>query len=205
MKYINTRFLNNTDKINFPLVGYYEIPQILPEEYEPIENWLDFNSAVSEKDRKDKGVHFFLDDYRFERVWHDLKRYAEMLTEYQAVTSPDFSLFTDYPLAVQLWNHYRKHYIGAYLQRCGIKVYPSICWSDSRSFDFCFDGEPIGGCIAISSVGTQMSKETKRNFLAGYEEMIKRLEPTTILFYGTVPKECDGNIVKINAFQEKWG
>ena len=27
--------------------------------------------------------------------------------------TPDFSLFTDYPVAVQLYNHWRKHLLGA--------------------------------------------------------------------------------------------
>lgn len=39
----------------------------------------------------------------------------------------------------------------------------------------------------------------------GYEEMIKRLEPETILFYGNVPESCSGNIVKIKSYiQERF-
>ena len=34
---------------------------------------------------------------------------------------------------------------------------PSISWSDEHSFDWCFDGDPVRGTVAVSSVGTQMN------------------------------------------------
>ena len=66
------------------------------------------------------------------------------------------------------------------------------------------DGEPEGGTVAVSSVGTQKNKKTKELFILGYKEMVRRLQPETIIFYGDVPEECTENIVKIKAFQEKF-
>lgn len=85
-----------------------------------------------------------------------------------------------------------------------IKVIPTISWSDKSSFEWCFDGEPIGGTVAVSSVGTQNNKTAKELFINGYNEMMKRLEPETVIFYGTIPQECYGNIVRVKAFQEKF-
>lgn len=118
--------------------------------------------------------------------------------------TPDFSMFTDWPVAVQLWNHYRKHFVGAYLQKLGVRVYSTICWSDESSYDWCFDGEPVGGCIAVSSMGTQKNKETRRLFQMGYDAMLERLHPETIIFYGRVPDACKGNIVSIKPFYDKF-
>lgn len=56
----------------------------------------------------------------------------------------------------------------------------------------------------MSSVGTQNNKTAKKLFLNGYNEMMKRLEPETVIFYGAIPKECYGNIVRVKAFQEKF-
>lgn len=86
----------------------------------------------------------------------------------------------------------------------GIEVVPTICWSGENSFEWCFDGEPIGGTVAVSSVGTQRSREAKAAFLHGYNEMMKRLNPSAVVFYGSVPNECEGNIIHIDAFQEKF-
>ena len=140
------------------------------------------------------GVHFFIDDYLFERVWKDPARYAQMLMDFRAVMTPDFSLFTDYPVAVQLYNHWRKHLLGAYWQRMGMTVIPSICWSDESSFDWCFDGEPAGGTVAVSSVGTQKNPNARRLFQLGYSEMLRRLKPEKILFFGDMPESCKGNL-----------
>ena len=77
-------------------------------------------------------------------------------------------------------------------------------WSDEKSFEWCFDGEPVDGTVAVSSVGTQKSKNAKQLFLNGYNEMVKRLNPKTIIFYGKVPEECARNIINIKSFLEKF-
>ena len=58
-------------------------------------------------------------------------------------------------------------------------------------------GEPQGGIVAVSSVGTQKNAESKRLFLRGYDEMMKRLNPKFIIFYGQVPEECDWNVIRV--------
>ena len=114
--------------------------------------------------------------------------------------SPDFSLFTDYPPAVQIYNHWRKHLLAAFWQQMGLTVIPSICWSDEDSFAWCFDGEPVGGTVAVSSVGTQKAPEARRLFLLGYKEMLARLKPEKIIFFGDVPEGCTGNIERHTSF-----
>ena len=178
----------------FVCEGPFDTPKLTPVQLDERLDWISFNRAATQKRRNEYGVHFFVDDYLFERTWHDPRRYALLLSEFRAVMTPDFSLFTDYPRAVQIYNHYRKHLIGAYWQSMGITVIPSICWSDHESFDWCFDGEPIGGCVAVSSVGTQKNQTARALFLDGYNEMLKRLHPEKIIFFGDVPPGCAGNI-----------
>ena len=167
-------------------------------------DWIGFNYAKTCKEPEGKGIHFFLDDYVFLRIWTNIDRYIPMLQRFRYVMSPDFSTYTDFPKAIQIYNHYRKHWVGAYLQEAGIQVIPTISWSTPDSFEWCFDGEPEGGTVAVSSVGVMNSKEKKALFLAGYEEMVRRLHPETIIFYGSVPDECKGKIVRVRAFMEKF-
>ncbi len=187
----------------FEGTGKFNIPKIEPTEFDSAE-FIGFNYAKSAKKPESKAVHFFLDDYQFTRVWTAPDRYADMLQRFKYVLTPDFSLYTDFPKALQIYNHYRKHWLGAYWQMYGINVIPTIGWSDEESFNWCFDGEPVHGVVAVSSVGTQNSKEKREMFLKGYLEMMKRLQPTQIIFYGNVPKECEGNIIKVSAFKDKW-
>lgn len=58
--------------------------------------------------------------------------------------------------------------------------------------------------MAVSSVGTQRSSDSRKLFLYGYNEMLTRLQPSLIYFYGIVPDECKGNIIRLAAYQEKF-
>ena len=194
----------NLDKYIFLGIGEYGIPKIEPTQISLPEEFIGFNYAKTAKNRENKGVHFFLDDYQFQRLWNSPDRYLDMLLQFRCVMTPDFSMYTDFPKAIQIYNHYRKHWIGAYLQKNGVPVIPTIGWSTPDSYEWCFDGEPTHGIVGVSSVGTQNSKMAKELFISGFKEMIKRLEPETIIFYGNIPEECKGNIIRIRAFQERF-
>ena len=202
--YRSKRNYENLERRMFEGMGKFGIPEIKATQFDENCSFIPFNQAKSEKARDQKGVHFFIDDYQFNRLWNNIDQYIDMLSQFKYVMSPDFSTYSDFPRAIQIYNHYRKHWVGAYLQEAGIKVIPTISWSTPDSFEWCFDGEPMNSAVAVSSVGTQNSKERKKLFLDGYNEMVFRLQPETIIFYGNIPDECKGNIIKIKAFQDKF-
>lgn len=188
----------NCDKFLFPGVGKYQIPQIKPEQIEVRKlEWIPFNYALTAKNKGNKGVHFYLDDYQFTRLWNQPDRYISLLQQFGAVCTPDFSQYTEMPMAMRIYNHYRKHWLGAYWQMHGVHVIPTICWSTPDSYEWCFNGEPENSIIPISSVGTQVQKESKSLFAQGCREAIKQLDPKEILWYGKVPEEFDWNVVRV--------
>jgi len=191
---------HNLELGTFSLDGPFGIPKLVPAHLNDRILWIPFNCVMSDRKREAHGVHFFIDDYLFQRTWNDPCRYAHLLSGYQAVMTPDFSMFTDYPVAVQLYNHWRKHQLGAYWQSLGLTVIPSICWSDHDSYAWCFDGEPVGGTVAVSSVGTQKNPLARTLFLDGYSEMMRHLQPEKIIFFGDVPAECTGCIEHHSAY-----
>ncbi len=204
MKYTNTRNYENLNKMIFDGIGQYDIPYIEPVHFEGMPEFISFDICAKANDKENKGVHFFIDDYRFFRIWNNVDMYIDILKKFKYVMTPDFSTYTDFPKVIQIYNHYRKHWVGAYMQMNGIKVIPTISWSTPDSFEWCFDGEPEGGTVAVSSVGCMNSKEKKTLFLNGYHAMVERLRPESIIFYGNVPEECKGNIVHIKAFSDKF-
>lgn len=204
MAYRSKSDFENLPRRIFDGTGNYGIPWIQLTQYEGGCEWISFNYAKTCKDAEKKGCHFFIDDYQFDRLWKNIDCYVPMLKKFRYVMSPDFSTYTDFPKAIQIYNHYRKHWCGAYLQEAGVSIIPTISWSTPDSFEWCFDGEPAHGTVAVSSVGCMNSAKKKRLFITGYNEMIKHLQPETVIFYGTVPDECMGNIVKVQAFHEKF-
>ncbi len=136
-------------------------------------------------------VHFFLDDYRFETVWSRPERALEHLSKYQTLLTPDFSLYTGWPLVVQQWNVYRSRWCGRYWQELGFQVIPTVSWSTTESFDFCFVGLPRQSVTAVSAQGVRLNAPVERErFMHGYQEMVDRLSPSTVLAYGNLPEEA---------------
>lgn len=182
----------NCEKRMFEGVGVFGTPEIQPNEVNlDGAEVIGFNYALGCRHPEDKIVHFFLDDYQFERVWNNPDRYRDMLSKFRAVIAPDFSMYADFPLIVQVFNQYRKQWCGAYWQEAGIKVIPCICWSAPESFEWCFDGVPKHSLVCISTVGGFHSKKSKAGWLEGFNKALDVLEPSEILLFGKAFPEID--------------
>ena len=162
--------------------GFYQMPVIQNDGYIPTD-LMGFNYAKS-SDNKKTGIHFYIDDYQFERLWNDKEKYLDVLADYECILSPDFSLYMDMPMAMKIWNVYRSRAIGQYYQDNGIKVIPTISWAEPATFEFCFDGIPKGSIVSISTIGVKKSKEAMKIWKDGMDAMIKKIEPSTIIVYG---------------------
>ena len=200
------RNILNLETAQYAGVGPYDIPQINPVYDMPeIREWIGFNYCLSDDNPEGKGVHFFVDDYQFERVWNEPERYLSILLRYDAVLAPDFSPYGDMPMATQIYNHYRKHWCARYWQDHGVTVIPTIRAStDERSLDWYLDGEPQNGIVAISAMWTK-SEEEQRYFIdREYKGMMDKLNPSKILIYGGhIDDQLYGNIEHINTFFEQ--
>ncbi len=148
-----------------------------------------------EKDTQGWAVHFFLDDYRFESVWARPKRALVALRAYKILLTPDFSLYADHPLTVQLWNVYRSRWCGAYWQSLGFQVIPTLSWSTPGSYDFCFVGVAKFSVVAVSNVGIRRAEYGA--FARGYQEMVERLSPSRVLVYGGQLEAGLENLVEV--------
>lgn len=185
--------------------NYLGIPEIIgTNEYDKCD-WIGFNYAKSCKDTTGKGIHFYLADYQFDRIWNNPKAYVNLLKKFNYVMSPDFSTYIDIPLVEQFYSHYKKHWCAAFMESNGIKVIPTISWSDENSFDWCFLGEPKHSIVSVSSVGCGIQSGAKEGFIKGYKAMIDELQPEKVLFYGKIIDEIKDlcEIEHIEPFQMK--
>lgn len=162
--------------------GKYDIPKIYRVEYMP-DDLLGFNYVTNTTD-KSIGVHFFLDDYQIERVWNRPEFYINKLKDFDCVLTPDFSLYSDMPKSMMVWNTYRSRLIGQLMQKAGIIVIPTVSWADETTFDFCFDGLPQESTLAISTIGVKQNQSKYKVWQSGVDEMIKRCKPKKLMIYG---------------------
>lgn len=106
---------------------------------------------------------------------------------YKGVISPDFSLYRNMPLVMQMWNTYRGRAIAVWLQNNGIEIIPNIRFGDERTFSFCFDGVEENKTVAIGTHGCIKRKEDQTFLKIGIAQMVQRLYPKTIIVYGSAP------------------
>lgn len=193
----------NLENSQFEGVGKYDIPQLEPVyELDEIEEWIGFNYVLSDTNPNGKAVHFFIDDYQFERLWNNPDRYVDKLKQYVCVCTPDFSPYGDMPLATQIFNIYRKNWVGAYLQERGVTVIPTIRAStDERSLEFYLDGMPKNSIVVISNMWTS-GEETMEYFKNEYKTMLETLNPSKIFVYGR-EMELEGNTEFVKTFTDK--
>ena len=171
---------------------FWQMPIIKNDNFIPSE-LIGFNYAKTSKE-KNVGIHFYLDDYQFERLWNKPEEYVDILKQYECILSPDFSLYMDMPMPMKIWNIYRSRLIGQFYQSQGIKVIPTLSWAEEETFEFCFEGIPKGSIVSISTIGVKKNKEALKIWKAGVDELIRRIEPSTILIYGGKLDYDYGNI-----------
>lgn len=145
--------------------------------------------------KTDVGIHFFIDDYKFESLWRCPQRYLKRLSDFKCIFTPDFSVYWDMPFPMQLWNVYRSRFIGQWLQHEGLKVIPTLTWADADTFDYCFQGVEKGCVVAVSTVGSRRNQNSIRIWKNGMDELINRIEPSAILIYGEPMKYDYGGIM----------
>lgn len=200
-------FLRN----QFNGVEKFDIPEIPKSNFsdDTLENLLliGFDKINTDQSNYERMVHFFLYDYKFENIWKKPDEYVEKLKKYKAVLSPDFSMYIEMNKALQLYNTFRNRWCGAYLASKDIKVIPTVNWGDENTFEFCFDGIPKGSIVAGS---TYMVREHNNHadqkdfFMKGYEEMLRRIEPSKIICYSEPFPEMQGDIIYVDYELSGW-
>lgn len=173
------------DLVELTDMGFAKVPpcDVIPDEY------CDFTMSgmVPRYFKRTAACHFYLDDYRFERVWNRPSYYLEVLRDFKCAIQPDFSLYLDMPKPIQMWNKYRSNILAAYWADNGIPVVPNLVWSDEESFSWCFDGIPKGSVVSTTALGTVRDKEARARWEAGMRAALEATEPSCILLYGQMP------------------
>lgn len=141
------------------------------------------------------GVHFFVDDYRFNGIYDHPEKSLSKYSQYAFLLSPDFSTYADMDLWRQIESVAKNRWCGAYWQSKSLTVIPTISWSTPKSYSFCFDGVEQQSIVAIGMIGC---KRNRTGFMHGYEAMLERLSPNAVICFGTPFPEMRGNIIPVD-------
>lgn len=116
-----------------------------------------------------------------------LNKFRERFKNVKYIVSPDYSLFGDFPNALQIFNVYKSRVCLAWLKvNTNAIVIPNVRWTFKFSYEYCFDGIKKGSNIAVGVLGQMHHKDNKKMFLEGLKQAIDIIEPKAILVYGFV-------------------
>ncbi len=177
----------------FEMVGKYQMPLVKKQDInlEKIKLMNFSNTKYNDFKNMDKTIQFFTYDYKFDYVYSHPDLAVNKLKQYYCLLTPDYSLYTDMSISLQIKNTFKNRWCGAYWQSLGLRVIPTIEWSDEKSFEFCFDGVEEGSVVAVATFGKQKIEE---EFMKGYNKMLEIVKPSAIICYDKPFPKMGGNL-----------
>lgn len=142
-----------------------------------------------------RGVHFFVDDYRFNGIYRNPEKSLDKYSQYAFLLTPDYSTYADMQPWRQLESVAHSRWCGAYWQSKGLTVLATVSWGGPSSYNYCFDGIEKGAIIAVGMVGCKLNK---KSFLQGYDAMFERLSPKAVICFGVPFPEMRGNLIPVD-------
>ena len=165
--------------------------------------WLDYESA---RKRSSSGLHFYCDDYRYNGIWQDPVKYVDFISRFENIIQFDFSLYYDYPVALQIFNKYRNHWLSAfYSSLLDIQFIPNISVSTSDCWEWSFDGFPSNSVVAFSDIGAIRDNSSRNITYQAYEETIRRLSPLQVIYFTRSKKNApsEADVVQVPFLKER--
>lgn len=191
------------DEVIFKSSNEWGIPDLLEEELcthiprdtwdrnddtNTIDSWYCQSARPFPKDREGGVLGFFTEDYRFENYWNNKKGTLEKLLreEWDGVCAIDFSIYWDYPKAVNMYQLYRSRWLARFWQEFGIKVIPVIQGGLDEDVDLILETLPRYVPVMATQCRT-LNRGGKRNwstFIELIDNTIQVVKPETIVIYG---------------------
>ena len=152
------------------------------------------NTIEDDEEYFDFGVHFFVDDYRFEDIYDNPEVTFSLYSQYNFCCTPDFSVYGEMQPWRQLESVAHSRWVGAWWQSRGMMVVPTMSWDRFPSFEFCFDGVEEGAVIAVA---TYACRQGQAGFMRGYDTMLERVQPEAVICYGEPFSRMRGEILRV--------
>lgn len=123
----------------------------------------------------------YLYDKKLVHFWNNPLKKIPLMLGCAAVATPDFSYYGSMNINEIRHNVYMNRWLGVTWQNYGVNIVPTIGWAGEDTYDLCLSAVEEGTPVTISTIGCQKHQE---EFLAGFNEMKKRINPSIIIVYG---------------------
>lgn len=183
---------------NLPTAGESKMPVLKPFSGYIPNRIVPFDEAYTKKD-KDCIVHFYENDRRFMRLFHNPTKYLSFLRKCAVVVGPDLSQLAYMDETSRFFHAWHNRAMSAWLQQNGVNIIPNVTWSRRDSFEYSYDGMPKQSIIAVNCTGILDHDISMYMWREGYKNVVLPLEPSIIIRYGDkMPGEKEGITLHYN-------
>lgn len=130
---------------------------------------------------KDTLVLMFNYDKKLLSLWNDPLKRVGLFQGYAAVATPDYSIYPNMNENEIRHNVFMSRWLGVTWQNYNCVVLPTVGWATQETYGICFSGLEYGSVVVISTLGCKSNVE---DFLAGFKELKRRINPPLILVFG---------------------
>ncbi len=188
-------------KVIRPIIGgcsfdTYHIPIIRKTDVNSIDletlNLQGIQNLSKKRDNHNSLVHMFVDDYKLLALWNNPLKKIALFRTCAAIATPDFSIYPSMNYNDIRHNVYKSRWLGCTWQNYGNVVLPTLGWAGEETFDISFCAVEEETPVVISTIGCQKRQE---EFLLGFNEMKKRLNPPIIIVVGDMIQGMTGRFI----------
>lgn len=179
----------------YPIIPKDFISKEAPIDIMPFDKALNYHGDLS-----NTFVCFFAPDSTFERVRKNPKKYLSFFKRTAGIIGFDYSIHTDMPLIKQKSQINDNLSLTYYYGSQGIPVIPNIrCGIDELLPEF-LSAIPKNSIVAIGTHGFIKEQQEKYEWYCFIEKIIRELQPTKIVVYGTLRSEIFNELKKGSDF-----
>lgn len=192
---------NFTENEEYPIIEDWMIPNIPPDKIITFSEAINFQGDLSKY-----YICFYAQDGTFERVRKNPKKYDSFFKRCAGLIGFDYSIHSDMPIIKQKSQMNDNLSLTYYFGKQGNRVIPNIrCGIDELLPEF-LSAIPKHSLISIGTYGFIKEKQQQAEWYCFIDDIIKELEPSGIIVYGTLPKkilDAFGNLTKFY-FYDSW-
>ena len=172
-------FFTNTEE--YPIIPLKMVATEPPKKIMPFNKALTFQGDLSET-----FICSFSPDKTFERIRRNPKKYLRFFKRTAGIIGFDYSIHSDMPMIMQKSQIYDNLSLTYFYGTNGIPVIPNIRCGDDDLLPEFLEAIPKKSMIAIGTHGFCKEMREKYEWYCFLETVITRLNPTTVVVYGSL-------------------
>lgn len=170
-----------TAEEEYPIIPPQFVAKELPKKI------MHFSKAITcREDLSDTFICFFSPDKSFERVRRNPRRYLSFFKRTAGIIGFDYSIHSDMPIIKQKAQMNDNLSLTYYYGQNGIPVIPNLRCGIDELFPEFISAIPKNSIVAVGTHGFVKTKPERYEWYCFLETVITRLEPSSIVVYGTL-------------------